>query len=46
MILSQESFYRDLTAEEFAQANAGNFNFDHPGQCLDQFKHLHCEHLE
>lgn len=31
IILSQESFYRDLNAEESAQADAGDFNFDHPG---------------
>eukprot|EP00795_Rhopilema_esculentum_P010573 gene10573-19308_t len=30
IILSQESFYRDLDEEESAQADTGNFNFDHP----------------
>lgn len=31
IILSQESFYRDLNEDESLQANVGNFNFDHPG---------------
>ena len=31
IILSQESFYRDLNEAESSQANVGNFNFDHPG---------------
>ena len=29
--LSQDSFYRDLTAKESDQAKKGMFNFDHPG---------------
>lgn len=31
VILSQESFYRDLNKDESAQADSGDFNFDHPG---------------
>jgi len=30
MILSQESFYRELTVHEIARARQGMFNFDHP----------------
>ena len=33
--LSQDSFYRDLTAKESDQAKKGMFNFDHP----DAFDH-------
>merc|ERR1712014_429093 len=33
--LSQDSFYRDLTAKESDQATKGMFNFDHP----DAFDH-------
>ncbi|XP_065067837.1 uridine-cytidine kinase 2-like [Rhopilema esculentum] len=45
IILSQESFYRDLDEEESAQADTGNFNFDHPGAfddslCLKTLKSL------
>ena len=29
-ILSQDSFYRDLTPAEAAKAMKGTFNFDHP----------------
>ena len=29
-IISQDSFYRDLTAEEHERANRGEYNFDHP----------------
>lgn len=33
--LSQDSFYRELSREEIAQAESGTFNFDHPGgKCL------------
>lgn len=31
-ILSQDSFYRVLTAEQKAEALRGQFNFDHPGR--------------
>lgn len=30
-ILSQDSFYRELTPEQKAKALKGQFNFDHPG---------------
>ena len=33
-ILSQESFYRELNADEAEKAQEGNFNFDHPGTCV------------
>ena len=29
-LISQDSFYRDLTPEEHKQAQTGGFNFDHP----------------
>ncbi|XP_059155306.1 uridine-cytidine kinase 2-B-like [Physella acuta] len=29
-IISQDSFYRDLTLEEHKKANKGGYNFDHP----------------
>ena len=29
-LISQDSFYRDLTPEEHEQAQTGGFNFDHP----------------
>uniref|UniRef100_A0A672T4V8 uridine/cytidine kinase n=1 Tax=Sinocyclocheilus grahami TaxID=75366 RepID=A0A672T4V8_SINGR len=32
VILSQDSFYRELTPEQKAKALKGQFNFDHPGQ--------------
>ncbi len=36
--LSQDSFYRELSREEIAQAESGTFNFDHPGgKCLIEF---------
>ena len=31
VIISQESFYRELSAEEAEDAKVGHFNFDHPG---------------
>lgn len=31
VILSQDSFYRELTPEQKAKALKGQFNFDHPG---------------
>lgn len=30
-ILSQDSFYKELTPEQKAKALKGQFNFDHPG---------------
>ena len=30
VILSQDSFYRELTPAEAAKAMKGTFNFDHP----------------
>lgn len=34
MIISQDSFYRDLNEEEKKKASKGEFNFDHPGNIL------------
>lgn len=34
VILSQDSFYRVLTAEQKVKALKGQFNFDHPGECV------------
>ncbi|XP_055897489.1 uridine-cytidine kinase 2-B-like [Biomphalaria glabrata] len=31
VIISQDSFYRDLSHEEHKKANKGGYNFDHPG---------------
>lgn len=31
VIISQESFYRELDEDELKDANKGEFNFDHPG---------------
>lgn len=31
IIIGQESFYKDLTAEEVEKAKLGQYNFDHPG---------------
>ena len=31
VIISHESFYRELCAEEAEDAKVGNFDFDHPG---------------
>lgn len=31
VILSQDSFYKELTPEQKAKALKGQFNFDHPG---------------
>lgn len=31
VMISQDSFYRNLTDEEREQANIGEHNFDHPG---------------
>ncbi len=34
VILSQDSFYRELTPEQKAKALKGQFNFDHPGTLM------------
>lgn len=34
LILSQDSFYKVLTAEQQAKALKGQYNFDHPGEPL------------
>ena len=33
-IISQDAFYRELSAEEAKKAQKGEFNFDHPGKPL------------
>lgn len=33
VILSQDCFYKVLTAEQKAKALKGQYNFDHPGTC-------------
>lgn len=43
VILSQDSFYRILTAEQKAKALKGQFNFDHPGE-LGGRRHA-CVHM-
>lgn len=32
VIVSQESFYKELSKDEAEDAKKGNFNFDHPGE--------------
>lgn len=32
VIISQDSFYRELCEDEAEDAKVGNFNFDHPGK--------------
>ena len=32
VMVSQDSFYRELTKTEWTLAERGEFNFDHPGQ--------------
>lgn len=34
VLLSQDSFYKNLTTEQQEQADQGLFNFDHPGTCV------------
>lgn len=41
VILSQDSFYRVLTSEQKAKALKGQFNFDHPGECVCVFVDRH-----
>ena len=31
VMISQDSFYKNLTSREIALANIGEYNFDHPG---------------
>ena len=31
VVISQDSFYKNLTRKEIALANIGEYNFDHPG---------------
>lgn len=35
VILSQDRFYKVLTAEQKAKALKGQYNFDHPGRAID-----------
>ena len=35
--ISQDSFYRELTAAEKIKAEKGLFNFDHPGEFMKSF---------
>lgn len=39
--LAQDSFYRELTAEESKKAEKGMFNFDHPGTFFNNFKKIY-----
>ena len=32
VIISQDSFYRELREDEAEDAKVGNFDFDHPGE--------------
>lgn len=34
VMISQDSFYKNLTSGEVALANIGEYNFDHPGKSL------------
>jgi len=40
MIISQDSFYRELSEDEAKDAKVGNFDFDHPGETSDLFLFL------
>ena len=51
VVISQDSFYKNLTRKEIALANIGEYNFDHPGNVvygtcyytsLQNYLHLHC----
>lgn len=35
VMISQDSFYKNLTSSEIAVANKGEYNFDHPGKCKE-----------
>lgn len=39
VIVSQESFYKELSKNEAEDARKGNFNFDHPGEFIGHSKH-------
>uniref|UniRef100_A0AC34G675 Uridine/cytidine kinase n=1 Tax=Panagrolaimus sp. ES5 TaxID=591445 RepID=A0AC34G675_9BILA len=44
VIISQDSFYRNLTAEDLALAKKGDYNFDHPDAFDDAlFKQVLCD---
>lgn len=32
VLISQDSFYKNLSSREIAKANLGQYNFDHPGR--------------
>ena len=34
VIISQESFYKELDEDDAREALEGNFNFDHPGKYI------------
>ena len=34
VVISQDSFYKNLTRKEIALANIGEYNFDHPGKAV------------
>ena len=34
VIINQDSFYCNLTEEQEKEAALGEYNFDHPGQCI------------
>jgi uridine kinase len=36
VMISQDSFYKNLTRREIALANIGEYNFDHPGRPTNQ----------
>ena len=40
VIISQDSFYRELCEDEAKEAKVGNFDFDHPGEASDVFHFL------
>ena len=44
VIISQDSFYRELCEDEAEDAKVGNFDFDHPGETSDLFLFL-CYHF-
>lgn len=37
VIISQDSFYRELCEDEAKEAKVGNFDFDHPGEISELF---------
>ena len=41
VIISQDSFYRELCEDEAKEAKVGNFDFDHPGETSDLFLFLY-----